>query len=190
MRDAGQGFCVFNDAAIATRLLHRQYAHLRVAIVDLDVHQGNGTACILAGEHASFTLSVHCEANFPFRKERSDLDIGLGEGTGDAEYLKALEDALDCLLVRFAPDFVLYLAGADAHAGDRLGRLKLSTTGLSRRDERVFSFARQLGVPIAVAMAGGYGHDIEETVAVHLNTVRTACDSWRERNQNRRERAQ
>ncbi|HTT13545.1 MAG TPA: histone deacetylase [Burkholderiaceae bacterium] len=187
MRGAGQGYCVFNDAAIATRLLHRHSQHLRVAIIDLDVHQGNGTASILAGDAASFTLSIHCELNFPFRKERSDLDISLGEGTADTEYLQALQDALDGMLARFVPDFILYLAGADAHAGDRLGRLKLSTDGMARRDERVFGLARWLGIPIAVAMAGGYGHDIEETVTVHLNTVRAARDTWRELRESRRE---
>jgi acetoin utilization deacetylase AcuC-like enzyme len=181
MRDGGQGYCVFNDAAIATRFLHRRKdtGKLRVAIVDLDVHQGNGTANILAGDDATFTLSIHCESNFPFRKERSDLDIGLADGTGDAEYLDALERALELLRASFEPEFVIYLAGADAHAGDRLGRLKLSTAGMAKRDERVFAFARELSIPIAVAMAGGYGHDIEQTVAVHFNTVRAATESWR-----------
>jgi len=182
MRDGGQGYCVFNDAAIATRFLqHRREdtGKPRVAIVDLDVHQGNGTASILAGDDATFTLSIHCESNFPFRKERSDLDIGLADGTGDAEYLDALERALELLRASFEPEFVIYLAGADAHAGDRLGRLKLSTAGMAKRDERVFAFARELSIPIAVAMAGGYGHDIEQTVAVHFNTVRAATESWR-----------
>jgi len=180
-RTGGQGYCVFNDAAIATRFLRANNAHARsarVAIIDLDVHQGNGTANILAGDDASFTLSIHCESNFPFRKENGDLDIGLRDGTGDAEYLEALEHALDLMLARFAPDFMIYLAGADAHAGDRLGRLGLSTDGLFRRDERVFGLARALDVPIAVAMAGGYGHDIEQTVAVHFNTVYAARKSW------------
>lgn len=185
MRDAGQGYCVFNDAAIATRVLQRQ--GLRVAVIDLDVHQGNGTASILAGDDSSFTLSVHSESNFPFRKERSDLDVGLSDGTGDAEYLEALQRALDGMLTRFAPDFIVYVAGADAHAGDRLGRLNLSTEGMACRDERVFRLARRLAIPIAVTMAGGYGHDIDETVAVHFNTVRAARESWRERNGRRRE---
>ena len=187
MRDAGQGYCVFNDAAIATRVLQRQ--GLRVAIVDLDVHQGNGTASILAGDATSFTLSVHCESNFPFRKERSDLDVSLRDGTGDSEYLEALQRALDEMLMRFGPDFMLYVAGADAHTGDRLGRLSLSTEGLARRDEHVFALASRLGIPIAVAMAGGYGHDIDDTVAIHFNTVRVACESWRERNGRRWEQA-
>jgi acetoin utilization deacetylase AcuC-like enzyme len=130
------------------------------------------------GNDAAFTFSVHCEANFPFRKERSDLDIGLAEGAGDYEYLSALEDGIALVLGCFAPDFIIYLAGADPHAGDRLGRLKVSTAGLLRRDEMVFELARRLDVPIAVTMAGGYGHDIEQTVAVHFNTVRAARASW------------
>ncbi|HUL67170.1 MAG TPA: histone deacetylase [Burkholderiaceae bacterium] len=185
MRDGGQGYCVFNDAAVATRVLQTRYGpprRLRVGVIDLDVHQGNGTASILAGDDATFTLSIHCESNFPFRKERSNLDVGLIDGTGDREYLQALDSALANMLSRFDPQFLIYLAGADAHAGDRLGRLKLSTDGLARRDDRVFDFAQRLGVPIAVAMAGGYGHDIDQTVAVHFNTVHAARDSWRARN--------
>jgi acetoin utilization deacetylase AcuC-like enzyme len=193
MRDSGQGYCVFNDAAIATRLLQARSGNtrrLRIAVVDLDVHQGNGTASILAGDDDAFTFSIHCESNFPFRKEQGDLDIGLPEGTGDAEYLDALEGALELLRSRFVPEFIIYLAGADAHAGDRLGRLKLSAAGLAVRDERVLSFARELGIPIAVAMAGGYGHDIEQTVAVHFNTVRVARESWRARQRDPGERSQ
>jgi acetoin utilization deacetylase AcuC-like enzyme len=180
MRDHGQGYCVFNDAAIATRLLHAEGGRrMRIAIVDLDVHQGNGTASILAGDDLTFTLSIHCESNFPFRKARSDLDIGLADGVGDGEYLDALERALGSMLSRFVPDFMIYLAGADPHEGDRLGRLKLSMEGLARRDARVFRLARELDVPVAVAMAGGYGHDIEQTVAVHFNTIRAASENWR-----------
>jgi acetoin utilization deacetylase AcuC-like enzyme len=180
MRDHGQGYCVFNDAAIATRLLHAEEGRrMRIAIVDLDVHQGNGTASILAGDDLTFTLSIHCESNFPFRKARSDLDIGLADGVGDGEYLDALERAFGSMLSCFVPDFMIYLAGADPHEGDRLGRLKLSMEGLARRDARVFRLARELDVPIAVAMAGGYGRDIEQTVAVHFNTIRAAGENWR-----------
>jgi len=184
MRDGGQGYCVFNDAAIATLAVQQELAserRSRVAIIDLDVHQGNGTASILAGNDASFTLSIHCEANFPFRKERSDLDVGLQDGAGDDEYLAALDGALETMRGRFAPDLLIYLAGADPHEGDRLGRLKLSFDGLERRDRRVFDLARDLDVPIAVTMAGGYGRDIEQSVTVHMNTVRAACDLWRMR---------
>jgi acetoin utilization deacetylase AcuC-like enzyme len=184
MRSSGQGYCVFNDAAVAARILQLDRAgnrRFRVAVVDLDVHQGNGTASILADDDATFTFSIHCASNFPFRKERSDLDIALAEGTGDGAYLDALESGLAQLTARFAPDFIIYVAGADAHAGDRLGRLKLSTEGLAQRDARVYAFARALDVPIVVTMAGGYGHDIEATVEVHLNTIRGASGLWVER---------
>jgi acetoin utilization deacetylase AcuC-like enzyme len=182
MRDSGQGYCVFNDAAIAAIALVSGYfgaPQRRVAIVDLDVHQGNGTAKILTGHPGTFTLSIHCEANFPFRKQPGNLDISLKEGAGDAEYIEALDTALVRMSEVFVPDFLIYLAGADPHVGDRLGRLELSDEGLARRDARVFGFARRLRLPVAVAMAGGYGHDIEQTVAVHFNTVRAACDDWR-----------
>jgi len=182
MRDSGQGYCVFNDAAVAARALHAEYrsrSALRTAIVDLDVHQGDGTARILAGDDSVFTLSIHCESNYPFPKARSDLDIGLAEGASDPEYLEALEDTIGAMLQRFTPEFIIYLAGADAHVGDRLGRLRVSTEAMLCRDERVFELARRLGVPIAVAMAGGYGSDINDTVAVHFNTVRAARDHWR-----------
>lgn len=177
--DRGQGYCVFNDVAVATRQLQVQAGRrLPVAIVDLDVHQGNGTAAIFAGDESVFTLSLHGAGNFPFRKEASDLDVALPDGTGDAEYLAALDAALAQLRGRFAPEFILYVAGADAHEGDRLGRLALTTQGMARRDELVFAFARQLGVPVAVTMAGGYGRDLEATVDVHLNTVRAALAHW------------
>ncbi len=190
MRDSGQGYCVFNDVAVAARLLQRRpvvRGGYRVAIVDLDVHQGNGTASILADDPASFTFSIHCASNFPFRKARSDLDIDLPEGTRDAEYLEALEAGLERLAAVFSPDFILYVAGADAHAGDRLGRLELTTDGLSRRDEIVYRFAEERGVPIVVTMAGGYGHDVEQTVDVHFNTIRGARDLWTRRRQRTRE---
>lgn len=180
MRDHGQGYCVFNDAAVVTRLLHAEGGRrMRIAIVDLDVHQGNGTASILAGDELTFTLSIHCESNFPFRKARSDLDVGLADGAGDSEYLGALDRALGEMLSRFVPDFIIYLAGADPHEGDRLGRLKLTMDGLARRDARVFRLARDLDIAVAVAMAGGYGRDIEQTVAVHFNTIRAARENWR-----------
>jgi acetoin utilization deacetylase AcuC-like enzyme len=181
--DRGQGYCVFNDAAIAARLLQaeagrQQRRLLQVAIVDLDVHQGNGTAAILAHDPSVFTLSLHGEKNFPFRKERSDLDVALPDGTGDADYLAALDHALAQLHQRFRADVLIYLAGADAHEGDRLGKLRLSTEAMLARDRRVFDSAAALGIPIAVAMAGGYGIDVETTVTVHFNTVAAACAHW------------
>ena len=177
--DRGGGFCVFNDAAVATRLMQAEHARrhrkpLRVAIVDLDVHQGNGTAFIFRNDPTVFTLSLHGQKNFPFRKEASDLDVDLPDGTGDDAYLQALERALDELSHRFDPGFVIYLAGADPHEGDRLGRLKLTWDGLEARDRRVFDWAWQRGLPLAFAMAGGYGHRMEDTVQVQMNTFGAA----------------
>lgn len=179
--DKGSGFCVFNDVAVAARLMqaehsraHRARGPLRVAIVDLDVHQGNGTAHIFANDPSVFTLSLHGEKNFPFRKEPSDLDVELPDGTSDAVYLEALERALDELERRFEPDLLIYLAGADPHEGDRLGRLKLTFDGLEARDRRVMDWAWQRHLPLAFAMAGGYGTDMEATVQAQVNTYRVA----------------
>ena len=173
--DRGEGFCVFNDAAIAARLMQAERRAARVAIVDLDVHQGNGTASILANDDSVFTLSLHGDRNYPFDKASSDLDIALPDGTGDADYLAALDHALDTLFARFDPQLIIYLAGADPHEGDRLGRLKLSMDGLAQRDRRVLDAASARGLPVAIAMAGGYGRNIEDTVAVHLQTIRIAA---------------
>ncbi len=182
--DRGGGFCVFNDAAVAARLMQAEWGRsgrppLRVAIVDLDVHQGNGSAAIFRGDPSVFTLSLHGQKNFPFRKEPSDLDVGLPDGCADAEYLQALEGALDELARRFDPGLVIYLAGADPHEGDRLGRLKLTWDGLEARDRRVFDWAWQRGLPLAFAMAGGYGHRIEDTVQAQMNTYAVASQYWR-----------
>lgn len=173
--DKGGGFCVFNDAAIAARQLRRDGLVTRVAVVDLDVHQGNGTASILRDDPFVFTLSLHGEKNYPFRKEASDLDVGLPDGCDDDAYAEALQGALDTLFARFAPDLIIYLAGADPHEGDRLGRLKLTLAGLARRDTLVFDAALRRGLPVAVAMAGGYGNHIEDTVAVHAQTIGLAA---------------
>lgn len=185
----GSGFCVFNDAAVATRLMQAEAARagrrsLPVAIVDLDVHQGNGTASIFRGDPTVFTLSLHGQKNFPFRKEASDLDVDLPDGCRDDDYLAALEQGLQELERRFDPALVIYLAGADPHEGDRLGRLKLTWDGLEARDRRVFDWAWQRGTPVAFAMAGGYGHRIEDTVQVQANTFRVAAGYW-QRWQNR-----
>ena len=181
--DKGSGFCVFNDAAVAARLMQVEHARagqlLRVAVIDLDVHQGNGTARIFQGDPSVFTLSLHGQKNFPFRKETSDLDVELPDGCGDAEYLAALEHALGELDRRFAPGLVIYLAGADPFERDRLGRLKLSFDGLEARDRRVFDWAWQRRLPMAFAMAGGYASDIAETVQVQVGTFRVALEYWR-----------
>ena len=188
--DKGSGYCVFNDTAVAARLMQAEWHRgrrelLRVAVIDLDVHQGNGTAAIFRNDESVFTLSLHAERNFPFRKEASDLDVGLPDDCGDADYLAALDAALDQLENRHAgslPGLVFYLAGADPHENDRLGRLKLSAAGLAERDRRVFDWARRLRIPLAVSMAGGYGRDIEVTVAVQLATLDLAWKSWRQWN--------
>lgn len=169
--DRGEGFCVFNDAAIAARLMQAERRARHVAVIDLDVHQGNGTASILSTDDSVFTLSLHGENNYPFRKEWSDLDVALPDGTEDATYLDALNMALDTMFVRFAPDLIIYLAGADPHEGDRLGKLKLTLDGLARRDRMVLDRASGQGIPVALAMAGGYGKNIQDTVAVHVQTI-------------------
>ncbi|MDB5947819.1 MAG: Histone deacetylase-like protein [Ramlibacter sp.] len=181
--DKGGGFCVFNDAAVAARLMQAEWGRsratsLKVAVVDLDVHQGNGTARIFQGDPTVFTLSMHGQKNFPFRKEAGDLDVDLPDGCRDGEYLQALELALEELESRFEPGLVIYLAGADPHEGDRLGRLNLSWDGLEARDRRVFDWAFQRRVPLAFAMAGGYGVRMEDTVRVQLNTFRVAAQYW------------
>ena len=180
-REKGSGFCVFNDAAIAARVLQRKSASdLNVAIIDLDVHQGNGTAAIFRHDPTVFTLSLHGDKNFPFRKEPSDLDVPLPDGCDDLTYLDALQHALKELERRFSADFVIFLAGADPHEGDRLGRLKLTQAGLRQRDEIVFEYARIRQIPLAICMAGGYGTDIATTVAVHHQTVMLALD-WHDK---------
>lgn len=173
--DRGEGFCVFNDAAIAARLMQAERHVARVAIIDLDVHQGNGTAAILARDESVFTLSLHGEHNYPFIKAVSDLDVALPDGTQDDAYLAALKTALATMFARFSPQLIIYLAGADPHEGDRLGRLKLSLQGLAARDHQVMQAARAHGLPVAIAMAGGYGKNIDDTVAAHLQTVSIAA---------------
>ena len=174
-RNKGSGFCVFNDSAIAARAIQKEInAKLKVAIIDLDVHQGNGTAAILENDPSIFTFSMHGENNFPFTKEVSDLDIGLPDETGDATYLAALHQGLEIMSERFKPDFIIYLAGADPHEGDRLGKLSISTDGMRQRDECVFQFGLDREIPIAFSMAGGYGKEIQSTVDVHFQTIVTA----------------
>ena len=179
-RDKGSGFCVFNDAAVAARVMQRQSAaSLSVAIIDLDVHQGNGTAAIFKNDSSVFTLSLHGDKNFPFRKEPSDLDVPLADGVTDDVYLQALNQALEHLEQIFRPQLIIYLAGADPHEGDRLGRLKLTNVGMLERDRAVFDYAKRLSIPVAISMAGGYGTKIETTVAVHRQTVLEALQYQR-----------
>jgi acetoin utilization deacetylase AcuC-like enzyme len=174
-RNLGSGFCVFNDSAVAARTLQKEISpHLKIAIIDLDVHQGNGTASIHQHDASIFTLSIHGENNFPFKKESSDLDLGLADGCDDQTYLQSLNQCLEKLDSRFKTDFVIYLAGADPHEGDRLGRLKLSKTGMRLRDETIFQYALDKQIPLAFSMAGGYGKEIESTVEIHFQTIQTA----------------
>jgi acetoin utilization deacetylase AcuC-like enzyme len=186
--DKGSGYCVFNDVAVAARLMqaewHRLHRRLlRVIVIDLDVHQGNGTAAIFRDDPTVFTLSLHGDKNFPHRKEAGDLDVALPDGCGDADYLAALDAALEAAWARMAgpPGLAFYLAGADPHENDRLGRLKLSAAGLAERDRRVFATLAARGVPVAVSMAGGYGRDLATTVAIQQRTLALALQSWQER---------
>lgn len=172
----GEGFCCFNDAAVAARVLQRSAGVRRVAVLDLDVHQGNGTAEIFQADPSVVTVSIHGARNYPFRKPESDLDIGLDDGAGDEDFLAALEQALGFLQAQQGLDLLIYLAGADPLAEDRLGRLSLTLSGLYERDRRVFCWAESARLAVAVAMAGGYASPIEQTVAAHLQTIRLAVD--------------
>ncbi|MCY4743798.1 histone deacetylase [Pelomonas sp. UHG3] len=181
--DKGSGYCVFNDVAVAARLMQVEWARahrhlLGVLVIDLDVHQGNGTAAIFRDDDSVFTFSMHGEKNFPFRKEPSDLDVGLPDGCGDADYLAALDEALATVWRRCQPGLAFYLAGADPHEGDRLGRLKLTHAGLAERDRRVLTALRERGIPVALSMAGGYGHDLATTVAAQVTTLNLAAEAW------------
>jgi acetoin utilization deacetylase AcuC-like enzyme len=167
----GEGFCVFNDVAVAVRQLQRGRRIERAAIIDCDVHHGNGTAAIFMRDPTVFTFSIHQQHNYPLFKPPSDLDIGLPDGTGDPEYLARLEGALKSVFDS-APQIVVYLAGADPFEEDRLGGLALTFDGLRRRDRLVFAAASQAGVPVVVVLAGGYATDVEDTVRVHLGTIR------------------
>jgi len=170
-RDRGEGFCVFNDLAVAIGVALHRYGVRRVAIVDLDVHQGNGTAQIFEGDPDILTLSLHGQKNYPFHKERSSFDVGLPDGCEDDEYLRELDEALE-LVPTHRPELILYQAGVDALRGDRLGRLSLTHEGLMRRDARVYALAKKLGVPIVVTLGGGYGREIDATIEAHANVYR------------------
>ena len=173
-RAFGAGFCVFNDAAVAAVAMRREGLAARVLIVDLDVHQGDGTAAILRGDTDAFTLSIHGRRNFPFRKCTSDLDVELEDGTRDDAYLAVLGVVLPRVLARFGPDLAIYLAGADPYRGDRLGRLALSKEGLAARDRYVLETLAARRVPVAIAMAGGYAEDIDDSVDIHARTIAVA----------------
>lgn len=170
--DHGQGFCVFNDVAVATRVLQAEGLIRRAVVIDLDVHQGNGTAAIFADDSNTFTFSMHGASNFPFDKRDGDLDLALPDGTTDETYLAALREALENRVPLETADLVFYLAGVDVYEHDRYGKLKLSRSGVAERDRLVIRSCRDLQLPIAVVMAGGYAHKIEDIVELHLATIR------------------
>ncbi|MBZ0284615.1 MAG: histone deacetylase [Anaerolineae bacterium] len=173
-RDHGEGYCIFNDSAIAARVMQAEGRVQRVIVLDCDVHQGNGTASILADDPTIFTFSIHGAKNFPFRKSKSDLDIELEDGTGDAVYLDMLEEGVQRALALAGADLAIYLAGADPFEGDRLGRLKLTKAGLLQRDQLVLDLCHARGLPVAITMAGGYARNVEDIVDIHLQTIRLA----------------
>jgi len=175
--DHGEGFCLINDVAIAIRVLAREGIAGRAAVIDLDVHHGNGTAAIFRDDPTVFTFSMHQENNYPFVKPPSDLDVGLADGTGDDAYLRLLDRHLSELLSRHRPELVFYLAGADPYRFDQLGGLGLTLAGLKRRDEVVFERALATGAGVAVCLAGGYAVRTDDTVEIHCNTVRAAADA-------------
>lgn len=174
--DHGAGYCVFNDSAIAARVMQADDRVRRVLILDCDVHQGDGTASIFADDSTVFTFSIHGAKNFPFRKGHSDLDIELDDGTGDDEYLSLLEEGAQRALALAGADLTIYLAGADPYAGDRLGRLALTLDGLARRDRMILDLCRRWHLPVAVVMAGGYARRVEDVAAIHLQTVTIAAE--------------
>lgn len=177
--DHGEGFCLFNDVAVAVRVLRREGRCRRIAIVDCDVHQGNGTAAIFQADPEVFTLSIHQANNYPAEKPPSTLDVHLPDGTGDAAYLRHLEKALQTVAA-WQPELVYYLAGADPFVDDQLGGLSLSFQGLRTRDACVLRMCRRAGVPVAVTLAGGYARRLDDTVAIHLGTLEEALHAERE----------
>lgn len=176
LRDTGAGYCTFNDLAIAAERLIAEGEVGRILILDLDVHQGDGTATLTEGRDDIFTLSLHAERNFPVRKARSDLDLPLPDGVGDADYLAALSGVLPQVLDAFAPDLILYQAGVDAHAQDALGRLALTDAGLEARDRHVGEQARQRGIPLASTLGGGYGPDRIAVAQRHARSMLTLAE--------------
>jgi acetoin utilization deacetylase AcuC-like enzyme len=174
-RDHGQGYCVFNDIAVAARVMQREGRARRVVVIDCDVHQGNGTAAIFADDPTVFTFSIHGAKNFPFHKEQSNLDIELHDGTTDAEFLALVDEGTRRALAVANADLAIYLAGADPYERDRLGRMRVSMAGLAARDQIVLEQCRAAGVPTAIVMGGGYAPDVEDIAAIHLTTLRIAA---------------
>ncbi len=174
--DRGQGYCILNDVAIAARALQALKQVEKILIIDCDVHQGNGTAAFFKNDPSVFTFSIHGKKNFPYKKEKSDLDVALEDGTGDNEYLQELERGLALSFERIHADLVVYLAGADPYKDDRFGRLALTKNGLARRDQMVFNACVAAGLPVAVTMAGGYSRELNDIVDIHFQTVAAALE--------------
>lgn len=172
--DHGEGYCIFNDHVITLRRLRAEGYARRFLIIDLDVHQGNGTAVLCRDDEETFTFSVHSERNYPARKERSSWDIGLPDGTTDEQYLEVIADALPRLLTRCDPQMIVYQAGVDVLAGDRFGKLALTMAGVAERDRAVCAFARRAGIPLVVTLGGGYARDIGQIVEAHCQTITMA----------------
>ena len=177
--DHGEGYCVYNDVAVAARVMQSEGLVNRVLILDCDVHQGNGTAAIFQGDDSVFTFSIHGSKNFPFHKEASDLDIALPDGTEDEAYLAALEGGLGLALEGAEAQLAIYVSGADPFSGDRLGRLALSKAGLKRRDQMVLESCHQARLPVAITMAGGYAREVTDTVDIHFQTLQIAKEVQR-----------
>lgn len=173
--DKGEGFCIFNDVAVASNILLREEPDRKVLIIDLDVHQGNGTARLMQEEDRVFTLSVHGGRNYPMHKEESDWDVELDDGTEDEEYLRVLDEVLNELDQRISPDVIFYISGVDVLATDKLGRLGLTRAGCYRRDEMVIRYARERSLPLVITMGGGYSHRLPDIVEAHANTFRIAA---------------
>ncbi|MCM8766192.1 MAG: histone deacetylase [Candidatus Omnitrophica bacterium] len=169
--DHGEGFCVFNDIAIAIKRLQKEKLIKKAMVIDCDLHQGNGTAFIFQKDKNVFTFSIHQENNYPFHKPPSSLDIGLEDGASDVEYLEELQKNIPRIINDFKPDFILYQAGADPYEKDQLGGLKLTKEGLKERDRFIFTQAKENRIPIAVTLGGGYAFDIKDTVEIHCNTI-------------------
>ena len=172
----GEGYCVFNDSCVAARVIQQESSLSRILVVDCDVHQGNGTAAIVADDDSIFSFSVHNQKNFPFRKVDSDLDIPLDDDVADDEYLSRLTEGLEQIEKIFEPEFVFYVSGADPYEGDKLGRLKLTKSGLRKRDETVVGWYRRKSIPVAISMAGGYAENVNDIVDIHFETVCVATE--------------
>jgi acetoin utilization deacetylase AcuC-like enzyme len=175
-RDHGEGFCVFNDIAIAIRRMIKDAKITKAMTIDCDLHQGNGTADIFKDDKNVFTFSIHQQNNYPFYKPKSNLDIGLDDYTPDRIYLSKLREYIPKIISEFKPQLIVYIAGADPYKGDQIGNLALSIDGLQKRDEFIFETARNFNVPIAVVLAGGYAVNVDDTVTIHFNTVKVALD--------------